>query len=75
VTGQLSGVTGMVEHQRYCLDVLDQLAAVTAAVDAVALLLFCDHITGCVREAMVSGGTDDKVVELVSAVRRYVRSR
>jgi len=73
-TGQLSGVTGMVEDGRYCIDVLDQLAAVAAAVDAVALLVLSDHINACVRSAIESGDTEEKVAELVSAVRRYVRS-
>lgn len=74
VTGQLSGVTGMVEDGRYCIDVLDQLAAVNAAVDAVALLLLSDHVNTCVRAAIESGETDEKVAELLIAVRRYVRS-
>ena len=74
-TGQLTGITGMVEDGRYCIDVLDQLAAVGAAVDAVALLLLSDHIHACVREAIEAGDADEKVSELVSSVRRYVRSR
>lgn len=74
-TGQLSGVTGMVEDGRYCIDVLDQLSAVTAAVDAVALLVLSDHINACVRQSIEYGDTDEKVAELVGAVRRYVRSR
>ena len=74
-SGQLSGVTGMVEDGRYCIDVLDQLSAVTAAVDAIALLVLSDHINACVRAAIESGDSDEKVTELVGAVRRYVRSR
>jgi len=74
-SGQLSGVTGMVEDGRYCIDVLDQLSAVAAAVDAIALLVLSDHINACVRAAIESGDSDEKVTELVGAVRRYVRSR
>jgi DNA-binding FrmR family transcriptional regulator len=74
-TGQLSGVTGMVENGRYCIDVLDQLSAVTAAIDAVAVLVLSDHINSCVRAAIESGDADEKVSELVTGVRRYVRSR
>ena len=65
----------MYEDGRYCLDVLDQLAAVSAATDAVALLILEDHIRACVREAIDSGDADEKVDELVAAVRRYVRGR
>ena len=65
----------MVENGRYCIDVLDQLSAVRAAIDAVALLVLSDHINACVRDAMESGDSDEKVAELDAAVRRYVRSR
>ena len=75
VAGQLNGVREMYEDGRYCIDVLDQLAAATAAIDAVALIVLDDHINACVREAMGRGDTDEKVAELVSAVRRYVRRR
>ena len=74
-TGQLTGITGMVEDGRYCIDILDQLAAVTAAVDAVALILLEDHINSCVRDAIEHGDADEKVAELANAVRRYVRSQ
>ncbi len=74
-TGQLGGVRAMYEDDRYCIDVLDQLSAVTAAIDSVALLVLEDHINACVREAINAGTTDEKVAELVSAVRRYVRGR
>ena len=75
VGGQLGGVRAMYDDGRYCLDVLDQLAAVSAATDAVALLILEDHIRACVREAIDSGDADEKVDELVAAVRRYVRGR
>ena len=75
VGGQLGGVRAMYEDGRYCLDVVDQLAAVSAATDAVALLILEDHIRACVREAIDSGDADEKVDELVAAVRRYVRGR
>jgi CsoR family transcriptional regulator, copper-sensing transcriptional repressor len=65
----------MYEDDRYCIDVLDQVSAVTAAIDSIALLILEDHINACVREAMRTGTTDEKVIELVSAVRRYVRGR
>ena len=74
-TGQLAGVQAMYQDGRYCIDILDQLAAVTAAVDSVALLVLQDHVTTCVREALVDGDADEKTAELVTAVRRYVRSR
>lgn len=73
-TGQLTGITGMYEDGRYCVDILDQLAAVNAALDAVALLMLTDHINTCVRAAINNGDADDKLTELVAAVRRYIRN-
>ena len=74
-TGQLAGVTSMYEDGRYCIDVLDQLSAVSAAVDAVGLLVLDGHVRTCVRDAIDGGDADEKVTELLAAVRRYVRSR
>jgi DNA-binding FrmR family transcriptional regulator len=74
-TGQLAGVTSMYADGRYCIDVLDQLSAVTAAVDAVAVLILTDHINACVRAAIDTGDTERTVADLVTAVRRYVRSQ
>ena len=73
--GQLTGITSMYEDGRYCVDILDQLAAASAAIDAVGLILLQDHINACVRDAIDRNDTDEKVTELVTAVRRFVRSR
>lgn len=75
VTGQLAGVRAMYEDGRYCIDVLDQLSAATAAIDSLALLILQDHINACVREAIEAGNADSGIDELVAAVRRYVRGR
>jgi DNA-binding FrmR family transcriptional regulator len=73
--GQLTGIATMYDDGRYCIDILDQLAAVNAAVDAVALILLEDHMNSCVRDAVAHGNADEKVAELAAAIRRYVRSR
>lgn len=73
--GQLSGVAGMYEDGRYCIDILDQLAAVKAALDAVALLVLTDHINTCVRSAIAAGDPDEMAAELAAGIRRYVRTR
>lgn len=65
----------MYENGHYCLDVLDQLSAVTAATDAVALLILEDHVRGCVRGAINGVNPDEKVDELVTVIGRYVRGR
>jgi DNA-binding FrmR family transcriptional regulator len=75
VGGQLGGVHAMYENDRYCLDVLDQLSAVTAATDAVALLILENHVRGCVRDAINGADPDEKIDELVTVISRYIRGR
>lgn len=74
-TGQLVGVASMVEDNHFCIDVLDQFAAVSAAIDAAALLLLSNHIHACVHDALESGDVDTTVDELVIAGARYTRIR
>lgn len=74
VEGQVAGVTRMYQEGRYCVDVLDQLAAARAGLGAVALLILEDHVSGCVRDAIEDGEGEAKATELLSAVSRFVRS-
>ena len=72
IEGQVRGIEGMVEADRYCIDVLTQIAAVQAALDKVALGLLDDHAHHCVMGA----GEDDrseKTEELMAAVGRLMR--
>ena len=74
VEGQIRGVRRMYEEGRYCVEVLDQLAAARASLEAAALLILERHVDGCVREALEEGDGVEKAAELLTAVRRFVRS-
>lgn len=74
IEGQVAGVGRMYEEGRYCIEVLDQLAAARAGLEAAALLILEDHVNGCVRDAMGGDAGPERARELVSAVRRFVRS-
>ena len=74
VGGQVTGITSMYESNRYCIDVLDQIASVRAALGAVATLLLDDHVNACVRHALEEGQPEEKVDELIAAIRRFLRS-
>jgi DNA-binding FrmR family transcriptional regulator len=76
IEGQVRGVQRMVENDRYCIDVLDQVAAITRALQAVALELLSDHLSHCVAGAVRDGGTDAaaKLDEASAAIARLVRS-
>jgi DNA-binding FrmR family transcriptional regulator len=60
----------MIEEERYCIDVVTQVSATSAALEGVALKVLEDHVRYCVLE-----GGEDKVGELMAAVERLVRSR
>jgi DNA-binding FrmR family transcriptional regulator len=70
--GQVRGVQGMVEDDRYCIDVLTQISAIQAALDKVALGLLDDHARHCVMGAEADDQVD-KTDELMAAVARLMR--
>jgi DNA-binding FrmR family transcriptional regulator len=74
IEGQVRGIQGMIEQDRYCIDVLTQVNAVRAALESVALQLLADHTEHCVTEAIRAGGGAEKVRELNEAVERLVRA-
>jgi len=76
IEGQVRGIERMVTEDRYCIEVLDQVAAVTRALQAVSLELLDDHLSHCVAEAIRSGGEDahDKISEASAAIARLVRA-
>ena len=71
VEGQVRGVQGMVEEDRYCIDVLTQISAVQAALDKVALGLLDEHARHCVISAE-AGQQTEKTDELMAAVARLM---
>jgi CsoR family transcriptional regulator, copper-sensing transcriptional repressor len=74
IEGQVSGIRKMHEGGRYCIDVLDQISAARAGLEATALLILEDHVNGCVREAIDRGKGEEKAAELLEAVGRFARS-
>ena len=69
IEGQVRGVERMVEDERYCVEILDQIAAARTALEQVGLRLLEDHARHCVRE----GRAD--VEELMAAVQRFAKVR
>jgi CsoR family transcriptional regulator, copper-sensing transcriptional repressor len=72
IEGQVRGVQGMVEDERYCIDVLTQISAIQAALDKVALGLLDEHARHCVMPAE-GDEQADKTDELMAAVGRLMR--
>jgi DNA-binding FrmR family transcriptional regulator len=76
IEGQVRGLQRMVEEDKYCIDVLTQVAAVTRALQAFSLGLLSEHLGSCVVEAARAGEGDAeaKVREATDAIARLVRS-
>jgi DNA-binding FrmR family transcriptional regulator len=76
IEGQVRGLQRMVEEDRYCVDVLEQVSAATRALQSVALELLDDHMAHCVADAVKSGGDEAtaKLNEASAAISRLVRS-
>lgn len=76
IEGQVGGLSRMVADERYCIDILTQISALTAALEGVALGLLDDHLRHCVVDAARHGGpeADAKINEASQAIARLVRS-
>ena len=78
IEGQVRGVEKMVDEDRYCVDILTQISAVTTALESLALQILDQHIRHCVAGALASGDEADanqKTEELLQAVQRFARTR
>jgi DNA-binding FrmR family transcriptional regulator len=78
IEGQVRGIERMVEDDRYCIDILTQVAAVNTALESLALKLLDDHVNHCVTGALASGDPKEaaaKSKELMEAVQRFARTR
>ncbi|MDG6093676.1 metal-sensitive transcriptional regulator [Acetobacter sp. AN02] len=71
--GQISGIRSMVEKDRYCVDILTQISAARAALDAVSVRLLSDHAKGCVRRAVMQDGGAAELDELLGVIRKMIR--
>ncbi len=78
IEGQVRGIERMVDEDRYCIDILTQVAAVRTALESLGLEVLEDHVNHCVRDALTAG--DEKVAttksrELLAAVQRFAKTR
>ncbi len=76
IEGQVRGLAGMVEDDRYCIDIVTQLSAVRAALRRAEEEILADHVAHCVEHAIASGNKAEqrrKVAELTSVLRRAER--
>ena len=78
IEGQVRGIERMVEEDRYCIDILTQIAAVSTALESLAFKILDQHVKHCVADALASGDPEEakqKSQELLEAVHRFARTR
>ena len=78
IEGQVRGIERMIEDDRYCIDVLTQIGAVTTALESLAFKILDEHVNHCVTDALASGDPTEASVksrELLEAVHRFSRTR
>ena len=74
VGGQINGIRRMIEEDRYCVDVLTQTAAVTAAIRTIERIVMKNHLNTCVADAMRSEDVEEqreKVDEVMTLIGRF----
>ena len=77
IEGQARGITKMIDDEKYCIDILTQVSALTRALQGVATGLLDDHLKHCVLDAAKQGDEDAaiaKIQEASDAINRLVRS-
>ena len=78
IEGQVRGIERMVEDDRYCIDVLTQISAVSTALESLAFKILDEHVNHCVAGALASGdpvAAKEKSQELLAAVQRFAKTR
>ncbi|MDX2022601.1 MAG: metal-sensitive transcriptional regulator [Deltaproteobacteria bacterium] len=73
IEGQVRGVAAMVQEDRYCIDILTQIAAVRSALSSVSIELLRNHTQGCVAHAIEGGDGRASIDELMTVVERLTR--
>jgi DNA-binding FrmR family transcriptional regulator len=73
VKGQVEGIERMVGEDRYCVDVLHQVAAAEAALDRVGHLILASHVETCVASAIESGVAAERRVKLDELMEVFAR--
>ena len=78
IEGQVRGIERMVDEDRYCIDILTQIGAVTTALESLGFQILDEHVRHCVAGALASGDEHEaqaKAEELLQAVHRFAKTR
>lgn len=73
VKGQIEGIIKMIEDERYCMDISNQIAASNALLKKSQILILKQHINHCLTEAVLSGNSDEKMEEITKILERIIK--
>ena len=73
IEGQVKGIQRMVENEKYCIDIVNQVNAVRRALEQVALMVMRRHVESCVSEAIKVGNPTKKIDELMDTINKFVK--
>jgi len=73
IEGQVRGVQKMIEEDRYCMDILIQLAAIKSATNSIGLAILEGHTKRCVSDAIRSGNGEEAINEMMEVLRSFVK--
>jgi len=73
IEGQAKGIERMIEEERYCIEIVQQINALSSAADEVALLILQNHIEGCVTNAIREQRGEDYIKELMDTIRKAMK--
>ena len=73
IEGQVRGIVRMVDEQRYCIDIIQQLTAVRRAIDETSLKIMKGHINSCVSNAIHKRDGAQKIDELMQTIHQFVK--
>ena len=73
IEGQIRGIQKMIEKERYCIDIINQVTAAQRALDQVGLRVMKRHIESCVTDAIKSDGGGPIIGELMEAIYKFIR--
>ncbi|MHC4665131.1 MAG: metal-sensitive transcriptional regulator [Planctomycetota bacterium] len=73
IEGQAKGIEKMIEEDRYCIDIVQQINALSSAADEVGLIILQNHIEGCVTDAIREQRGEDYIKELMATIRKAMK--
>ncbi len=73
IEGQIRGISKMVENEKYCIDIINQITAAANALNGVSKIIMKRHVESCVTSAIQKGEGQEKINELIETVYKYGR--